>query len=138
LAPATPRPPALGPEGVGRHGLDVAPLRHGDDELLVVDEVLDVDVADVVGDLGPALVGEALPDVSQLVLDDREQAGLVGQDRLELGDGAAQRLELGLEVDAARRVSWPRRMSRMCSAWSIENSNGSAIRPPRRGLRRPG
>ena len=47
-----PPAPALGPERVGRDRLDVAPLRHRDDELLVVDEVLDVDVADVVGDLG--------------------------------------------------------------------------------------
>ena len=46
FAPWTPRPPAaLGPEGVGRHRLDVAGPAHGDDELLVVDQVLDVHVA---------------------------------------------------------------------------------------------
>ena len=55
LAPGhAPAAPALGAEGVGRHRLDVAGLGHGDDELLVVDEVLDVDVARVEGDLGPA------------------------------------------------------------------------------------
>ena len=61
---------ALGPEGVGGDGLDVALGRQGDDELLVVDEVLDVHVAGVEGDLRAALVGELLAHLGQLVLDD--------------------------------------------------------------------
>ena len=45
-----PAAPALGPEGGGRHRLDVAGPRHGDDDLLVVDQVLDAHLAGVVGD----------------------------------------------------------------------------------------
>ena len=41
---------ALGAEGVGRHRLHVAGPAHGDDHLLVVDQVLDVHVARIVGD----------------------------------------------------------------------------------------
>ena len=72
------------------HRLDVALGRHRDDELLVVDEVLDVHVAGVVGELGAALGGELVADLGQLVLDDLAELGLVAEDRLELGDGLAQ------------------------------------------------
>ena len=98
---------ALGPELVGRDGLDVAPLAHRDDELLVVDQVLDVDVADVVGDLGAALVRELLADVGKLLLDHREHPALVGQDGLQVGDVLAQLLQLGLEVDPGQPGELP-------------------------------
>ena len=72
--------------GVERQRLDVAGVRDRDHHLLVGDQVLDVDLALGVGDLGAALVAEALGDLAQLLLDDREHAQLVAEDRAQLGD----------------------------------------------------
>jgi hypothetical protein len=101
LAPATPRPPRPWARNAsGGDGLDVALGRHGDDEVLVVDEVLDVDVAGVVVDASCAGRGVLLADLAQLVLDDVGACTVVGEDRLELGDGLAQLLHLLLELGA--------------------------------------
>ena len=55
--------------GVQRQRLDVAGVGDRDHHLLVGDQVLDVDVALGVDDLGAALVAEALADLEQLLLD---------------------------------------------------------------------
>ena len=72
--------------GVERQRLDVAGAGDRDHHLLVGDQVLDVDLALGVDDLGAALVAEALADLEQLLLDDREDAQLVAEDRAQLGD----------------------------------------------------
>ena len=47
-------------------------------------------------------------DLGQLVLDDGAQHGLVAEDRLEAGDGLAQRRPCSVSRSMrARRVSWP-------------------------------
>ena len=55
LHPAPPR--RLRTEGVGRDRLDVTGAGEGDDDLLVLDQVLDVQLARVVDDPGPAFLG---------------------------------------------------------------------------------
>ena len=92
--------PALGPEGRRGHRLDVAGPGHGDDDLLVVDEVLDAHLARVVGDDAAARVGVLVADRGHLGLDDAAQLAVVRQDRLELGDGGAQLLHLLFELGA--------------------------------------
>ena len=74
---------ALGPERVGRDGLDVAGRAVGDDQLLVVDQVLDVDLAVVDGQLAAARRGELLAHVGQLGADDLAQLHVVAEDRLD-------------------------------------------------------
>ena len=69
-----------------RQALDVAAARDGDDHVLVGDEVLDVEVACFVGDLGAALVGVAALDLEHLVADDLLDEVLVVQDALVVGD----------------------------------------------------
>ena len=93
---------ALGPEGGRRHRLDVAGPGHGDDDLLVVDEVLDPHLARVVGDDAAARVGVLVADRGHLGLDDAAQLAVVGQDRLELGDGRAQLGHLLLQLGPAQ------------------------------------
>ena len=92
--------PTLRAEGVGDDGLDVARLGHHHDEVFVLDQVLDVDVADVEGDLGPPGLAEPLADLAQLVLDDLAQLGRALEDRLELGDRLPQLGQLVLELGA--------------------------------------
>ena len=99
---------ALRAEGVGEDGLDVALGRQGDDELLVVDEVLDVHVAGIEGDLGAPLVGELLLHVGQLVLDHAPQHGLVAEDGLRRAMVSLQRRRCAFSRSTrARRVSRP-------------------------------
>ena len=97
-----PAPAGLGPERVGRDGLHVAGAAHGDDDLLVVDQVLDVHVPGVVGDDRAPLVGELLADLPQLAGDHAPQLGRVVQDRLELGDLLQQLGQLLLQVRPAQ------------------------------------
>ena len=127
---------ALGPERVGGDRLDVALGRQRDDELLVVDEVLDVHVADVEGDLGAPLVGELLLDLGQLVLDDGAQHAprRRGSPRASaiVSRSAASSVSRSI---LASRVSWPSCRSRMCSACTSENSNGAAVSPARAAAR---
>jgi hypothetical protein len=69
-----------------RQRLDVARLRDRDDHLLVGDQVLDVDLVLGGRDLGAAIVGEALGDLAQLLLDEAQDARLVAEDRAQLLD----------------------------------------------------
>ena len=89
---------ALRTECGRRHRLDVAGPGHGDDDLLVVDEVLHAHLAGVVRDDAAARVVVLVPDRDHLGLDDAAQLGVVGEDGLELGDGGAQLLHLLLEL----------------------------------------
>ena len=66
--------------------LDIAGLGEGVDALLLGDEVFDVHFAGDGLDLGAALVTKALLHVQQLVLDDLQNAGVVGEDVLPILD----------------------------------------------------
>ena len=85
---------------VGGNGqaLDVAAARDRDDHVLVGDEVLDVEVTRLVGDLGTTLVGIAALDLEHLVADDLLDEALVTQDALVIGDLLAQLGEFGLDL----------------------------------------
>ena len=65
--------------GRQRERLDVAGLRDRDDHLLVGDQVLDVDLVLGVRDLRAALVGEAICDLAELLLDQRQDGRLVAE-----------------------------------------------------------
>ena len=71
---------------VQRQRLDVARVRDRDHHLLLADEVLDVDLVLGVGDLRPAVVAEALGDLGELLLDEREDLVLVAEQLVQLGD----------------------------------------------------
>lgn len=71
--------------------LDVAAVRHGDDHVLLVDEILVLDLAEVDGDLRPARGGIFRLDGEKVGLDDVEHALFIGEDVSQIGDG---RLEL--------------------------------------------
>ena len=71
--------------GGGRDALDVARLRDRDDHVLFADQLLEVELALGRHDLGAPVVAEAVAELAQLVLDDRVDARLVGQDRAQLG-----------------------------------------------------
>ena len=91
LVPAMPRPPRpLGLELLGRHRLHVAGRRHREDQRVVVDQVLDVELARVDLEHRATLLAELLADLSELVDDDAPQLGIVAEDRLELRDRLAQ------------------------------------------------
>ena len=67
---------ALAPVGADGHALHEALVGDEDDHLLALDEVLDIDLLDLVGDdLGAALVAVLLGDIEGLVLDDAEDLG---------------------------------------------------------------
>ena len=127
--PATPRPPRPWVRKASAATVLMYPLaRHGDDEVLVVDEVLDVEVADVVGDLGCAGVGRTrstdLASSSLMTL-----RSLPSSARMASSSAMVSRSSASSSSSLARprRVSRPSCMSRMCSAWTSENSNGSAM-----------
>jgi hypothetical protein len=80
--------------GRERRALDVAEPGHGDDHVLLLDQVLDVDLVVEVFDRGPARRGEALPDAQQLLLKDLEQPLARAQDVQKLADPVADLLQL--------------------------------------------
>ncbi len=87
--------------GVQRKALDVAIAGDHYDHLLIGDEVLDVQLAVVDEDLGPALVAVALLDLEELLPYDGHYLGVIGQDLLqraylllELGELLAQLVDL--------------------------------------------
>ena len=82
-----------------RLALDVAAARDRDDDVLVGDEVLVGHLAaGVVGDSRPSLAGVLPLQLGELVLDDLEHAGRVGEDVLELGDQLDDREVLVLDL----------------------------------------
>ena len=89
--------------GVQRQRLDVAGVGDRDHHLLVGDQVLDVDLALGVDDLGAPLVAEALADLEQLLLDDREHAQLVAEDRAQLADPLERVGVLALDLAGLER-----------------------------------
>ncbi len=72
--------------GRQRQRLDVAGVGDRDHHLLVGDQILDVDLALGVGDLGTALVAVGLGDLGQLVLDQPVDPFLVAEDLPQLLD----------------------------------------------------
>ena len=102
--------------GQGR-ALDVAGVRQGHHHRLVGDEVLARHLAHRVDDLRAPRVGEALPHIFELGLDDGEQRALVLENVLEAGDLSAELeqlveqlvvLQAGEALQPHRRgCSWP-------------------------------
>ena len=90
----------LGAVRGNRDALDVAGVGDGHDHVLVGDEVLDVEVARGMADLGAALVAELAGDLAHLLLDHREDLLLVGEKVLVVGDRTAQSGELLLDLVA--------------------------------------
>ncbi len=90
--------------GGRRDRLDVPGRGHGDDDLIVGDQVLEAEVA-VVGDEATApVVAELLSDLRELVFDDLPPPGRVGEDRLEIGDPLVELRQFGTQlVDLERR-----------------------------------
>ena len=85
--------------GRDRLALDVAAAADRDDDVLVGDQVLVGHLAaGVVDDPRAALAGVLALQLGELVLDDREDAGRVGEDVLELGDELDDREVLLLDL----------------------------------------
>ena len=82
----------------GGLALDVARMGHGDDDVFLFDEVGDVDIAVVEGELGLALGREPAADVGKVRLDDVEHALPVGEDVFQVEDGVLQRFQLLLQL----------------------------------------
>ena len=96
--------PVLAAVGGDRLALDVAAPADRDDDVLVGDEVLVGELARLaVLDAGAALAGVLALHLAQLVLDDREHAGGVGEDVLELGDLLDDREVFVLDLLALER-----------------------------------
>ena len=89
------------------HGqpLDVARSRDRDDHVLLGDQVLELEVLLGGDDLGPAIVVAAVDalELEQLLANQRVDAGLVRQDRSQLGDLLLQICELALDLLALER-----------------------------------
>ena len=81
-----------------RRALDVAVLRQGEDALLLLDQVLDVQLVLHILDLGLAVVAELVGNGGQLLLEDGLHQSLVAEDTQEVGDLLLQLLVLGLEL----------------------------------------
>ena len=60
--------------------LDVARMRHGDDDVLALDQIFDIDLAVVVGKFGAALGRILFHDRAKVGLDDLQNARFVGED----------------------------------------------------------
>ncbi len=92
-----PPPPALGAVGAGREPLDVAVVGDGHHHVLLADQRLLVEVAELlVGDHAAARVGVLVLHLAQIGPDHVEDQVLVGQDPLVAGD-------IGLEPDVLLR-----------------------------------
>ena len=90
----------LGAVGSHRDTLNVAGVGDGHDHILVGNEVLDIQVLLNLADLGAALVAELLGDLAHLFLDDAQDLLLMRQQVLVVGDGAAQAVQLFLNLVA--------------------------------------
>ena len=78
--------------------LDIACLGEGIDALLLGDEVFDVHLAADGLDLGAALVAKPLLHLQQLVLNDLQHPGVVGQDVFPILDLCLQGTQLFLDL----------------------------------------
>ena len=76
----------LPPVGVHRGALEVAAAGHRHRHVLVLDQVLDVDLAGLFDDLGAPLIAELLLDFAEFLDDDRAQDSLRAEDPEVLGD----------------------------------------------------
>jgi len=137
---------ALHLEGIHGHGLDVTLGAHGDDEFLVVDEVLDVEIADVIGDLTASALSVGLLDLAELVGDDGTLAALVEKDEFQFRDGLAQLGHVLLEPGTdqaggaatvacrgcARPVRWRTRTEQPSKGFFSAPSSCSSLGPDRR------
>jgi hypothetical protein len=88
-------------EVLDRLTLDVAGARHGDDDVLLGDQVLEVELALVGPERGSSRVRVLLPDLEQLLLDDPSDLPGVLEERLEVLDPREQVLVLLLELRAS-------------------------------------
>ena len=87
----------LGAVGGQRQRLDVAGVGDRDDHLLVGDQVLDVDLVLAGRDVGAALVGEALGDLPELLLDQVQDGLLAAEQLAQLADPLGDVGVLGLD-----------------------------------------
>ncbi len=96
------RPPlpaaALRPVDRERRPLRVAAVRHGQDDLLLGDQVLDADLRRLGRDLRPARVAEPLLERRELALQDRGDALRAGEDLLQVRDRREDLLVLGHDL----------------------------------------
>ena len=93
----------------------------GHDHVLVGNEVLDVQVLLDLADLGAALIAKLLGDLAHLFLNDAQDLLLVRQQVLVVGDGAAQAVQLFLNLvalQASQAVCEERMMLMTSSIWS--------------------
>ena len=93
---------ALALEGVERHRLYVALGGHGDDEVLIIDEVLDIDIPNVIRDLGTALGCVLVSDSGELVFEHSIQDGAITEDGFVLRNTGQQLFHLGLKLGATQ------------------------------------
>ena len=101
--------PGLRAELVDRNGLDVAPVREREHELLVLDEVEVGEISGVGQNGRTALVAVLVLDRSELVFDDCAQLDFVGEDRFELGDRLCELFVLVAQLLALERGQSPQR-----------------------------
>jgi hypothetical protein len=83
--------------------LDVPGVSDRDHHLLICDQVLDVNLALGVGDLGPALVAVRVDDLGQLVLDQAVDPLLVAEDLAQLLDPFGEVVVLLLDLVGLER-----------------------------------
>ena len=89
---------ALGGVLAGAGALDIAPLRHGKDGLLLLNQILDIDFIGHVLNLRDPLVAKLVPDGDQLVLEHAPQLLLAGKKLVVVGDFLLQLLVLRLQL----------------------------------------
>ena len=79
---------------IERHALDIALVGIGDNAVLDLDELLDVQLAGDLGDLGAALVGEFPSDLAKLLGNDLVDLLAITENVLQLGNFLAERKQL--------------------------------------------
>jgi hypothetical protein len=94
---------ALGAVGGERHALDVAGMGDRHHHVLALDQVLGLELAFLLDDLGAPRGGEVGLDLGELVLDDALHAGARAQDRQVVLDLAAELFELRADLVAPER-----------------------------------
>ena len=121
---------ALEAELVNGHRLHIAGRRHGEDQVVVVDQILDVELARIDLERRPAIDCEFLGDLPELIADRHPHPHIVGEQSLQVGDQAPLLAGLGLELAAAQPGQSRPGPCRGCD-WpgASEKSNGSPIRP---------